>query len=60
MNTDFMRLALAHDHLSLVDYYGTVLERYEHVEDPDGDAYGNCTILSPNYEPRDTRYEQRE
>jgi len=39
----------AHDHLyspaALIDSSGTVLERYEY------DAYGNCSILEPNFAP---------
>ena len=39
----------AHDHLYspavLIDSSGTVLERYEY------DAYGNCSILEPNFAP---------
>ena len=39
----------AHDHLyspaALIDSSGTILERYEY------DAYGDCSILEPNFAP---------
>ena len=38
-----------HDHLyspaALTNFFGFVIERYEY------DAYGNCTILEPNFTP---------